>query len=205
MNIGIMGSGFVGGNLGKGWAAKGHAIMFSSRTPESEKMKTLVAEAGSNTRAGTIQQTLAFGDVVVIALSWDAVEAVIADAGEWSGKIVIDVTNRIRPSGGDPAGSAGEAIAQRTGARVIKAFNSIGAEHYLNPLFGDQAASMLICGDDAEAKSTVASLTAELGFDVVDAGPLSNARLLEGLAALWISLARGESGRDIAFKLLKRP
>ena len=61
---------------------------------------------------------------------------------------------------------------------------------------------MLICGDDAAAKDVVRGLATELGSEVVDAGALSNARLLESLAELWVSLAFGGHGREIAFRLL---
>ena len=71
----------------------------------------------------------------------------------------------------------------------MKAFNTIGAMHMVNPRFGGQSASMFICGDDAEAKKTVATLAGTLGFEPVDVGPLTQARLLEPLGMLWISMA----------------
>ena len=75
----------------------------------------------------------------------------------------------------------------------------------LNPQFGSEKASMFICGSDTTAKTTVAHLAEELGFDVVDAGPLVNARLLEPLAMLWINLAyQQRMGTNIAIKLLRR-
>jgi predicted dinucleotide-binding enzyme len=102
--------------------------------------------------------------------------------------------------------SAAEAIAQwAQGARVVKAFNSTGANNMLDPNYGGQAASMLICGDDAAAKKVVLDLASELGFDAIDAGALSTARDLEPLAMLWIRLAYVQGlGRNIAFKLLRR-
>jgi predicted dinucleotide-binding enzyme len=93
----------------------------------------------------------------------------------------------------------------RPGAKVVKAFNTTGAGNMANPRFGGEAASMFICGDDAAAKKTVASLAEALGFEAVDAGSLSQARLLEPLAMLWISMAYGFGrGPNIAFKLLRR-
>jgi predicted dinucleotide-binding enzyme len=62
---------------------------------------------------------------------------------------------------------------------------------------------MLICGDDAAAKAQVAALVGDLGFEVVDAGPLASARLLEAMAELWVVLAMREGlGIDIGFRLL---
>ena len=67
-----------------------------------------------------------------------------------------------------------------------------------------QNASAFFCGDDKNAKAVVAQLSQDIGFDPVDSGPLSNARLLEPLAVLWMQLAFSTHGTEIAFKLLKR-
>jgi 8-hydroxy-5-deazaflavin:NADPH oxidoreductase len=103
--------------------------------------------------------------------------------------------------------SAGEEVARwAKGAKVVKAFNTIGAPNFANPRFGAENASMFICGDDASAKSAVGKLAAELGLDVVDTGPLSASRWLEPLAMLWIHLAfkQGLGPTGHAFKLLRR-
>jgi len=115
---------------------------------------------------------------------------------------IIDSTNRF--TAGRAASGAEEIAGLAPGARVVKAFNTIGAELLAGPRFDMQSATMFICGGDAQAKSIVASLAQKLGFEVVDAGPLSSAGMLESLARLWVSLARGGLGRNIAFKLLRR-
>lgn len=202
MKIGIIGAGIVGGNLGKGWAKAGYEVMYSSRDPESEKMQKLIAAAGENASAGTVADVMKFSDVIVVAIGWPYVETVVMEAGDWTGKILIDATNRFAPSG--TGNSAAEDLAKvAIGARVVKAFNTIGAEHYLDPKIGTQTASMFICGDDAEAKEIVGDLVETLDFDLVDVGPLSHAEMLESLAKLWVTLARDNFGRDIAFKLLR--
>ena len=123
---------------------------------------------------------------------------------------MIDATNPLRP---DLSGlvlghntSAGEEVARwAEGAKVVKAFNTTGAQNMANPKFGGQRASMFICGDDAAAKKAVATLAEALGFEPVDAGPLAQARLLEPLAMFWISMAYAHGhGPNIAFKLLRR-
>ncbi len=203
MNIGILGAGNVGSALGRGWAKEGHAIMFSSRNPQSEKMQSLIGDIGANAQAGTVADTVAFGTVIVVAIGWDALPDLLRSVHDWSGKIIIDATNRFGPGPAGSVGSAAEDIAHITGAPVVKAFNTIGAENMDHPDFGDQVPTMFIAGDDAAAKSTVKTLTEALGFEVVDAGPLSNAAMLEELVKLWIALARGGYGRRIAFKLLR--
>ena len=202
MNIGVVGSGRIGGTLGKLWAAKGHRVLFGLRDPKSETARDLAASSG-DTRVGSLAEAVAFGDVIAFAVPWPAAEEVVSNTGNWSGKIVIDATNRFGPASKGSVTSAAEDLARlATGAKVFKAFNTIGVDRLARPQFDSQKASMFICGDDPEAKSVVSSLVSELGFEVVDTGPLGNAGLLESLAGLWVALARGSYGKDIAFRLL---
>jgi len=89
---------------------------------------------------------------------------------------------------------------------VVKAFNTTGSGNMSDAGYGSERPAMLLCGDDDEAKVTVAGLADELGFEAVDAGPLSRSRQLEQLAVLWIALAYQQGmGMDFAFALLRRP
>ena len=89
------------------------------------------------------------------------------------------------------------------GARVVKAFNTLGAEHILNPVVGGQQADVFLCTDDDAARSVVGKLAEEIGFRAVDLGPLRNARLAEHVAIAWIHMAmKGGLGRNIAFKVV---
>jgi predicted dinucleotide-binding enzyme len=157
-----------------------------------------------------VAQAAASAEVVVLATPFDAAEAALRSAGDLSGKIVIDCTNPLtRDVSALTIGhttSAGETVAALAGAaRVVKALNTTGAGNMLDPRYGAEAATMFICGDDAAAKATVTDLVKTLGFDVVDAGPLRQARLLEPLAMLWISLAYAQGqGPNIAFRLMRR-
>ena len=202
MKIGILGAGNVGGNLGRLWAARGHEIVFGVRDPNGDKIRALFGTIGGSARAASIREAAAFGEAVALAVPWAAVPETLAQTGDWAGKILIDSTNRF--TAGRAASGAEEIAGLAPGARVVKAFNTIGAELLASPRFDTQSATMFICGDDAQAKSVVASLAEELGFEVVDAGPLSSAGMLESLARLWVSLSRGGLGRNIAFKLLRR-
>lgn len=205
MKVGIVGAGNVGSALGKALAEKGHSIVFGVRDPYNDKTRKLLAGINGDARAGSVREAVNHGEVVIIAVHWPAVETVIPKGGSWNGKILVDATNRFAPPMSDSAGSAAEDIARMAiGARIIKAFNTIGAEHMSNPDFNGQKASMFICGDDPDAKAKVASLAADIGFDPIDAGGLNNARLLESLTVLWVSLARGSLGRNIAFKILRK-
>ena len=208
MKIGIIGTGNMGKGLGKILAEKNHEIMFGSRDPVN--VLKLANSFGSNVSGGTYADAAQFGEVVVLAVPWSSVREIIEVAGDLNGKILVDCTNAVAPHlGGLLIGhttSAAEKIAKwAEGARVVKAFNSLGSENLTKLEFGTQNASTFICGDDLKAKSIVRDLGVEIGFDVVDAGPLSNARLIEPLAMLWIELAYKQGmGTDIAFKLLRR-
>jgi hypothetical protein len=208
MKIGIIGAGDVGGTLGKRWRQKKHEIMFGVRNLQSLNVQNLI-QADQNLKFGNIREAVAFGDVIVFAIPWTSVEETILSAGNLSGKILIDPTNPLTP---DLKGlalddtSAAEKIAKLANtAKVVKAFNTIGAKTINNLIFDSYRADLFICGDDTRAKRVVEDLATDIGFDVVDVGPLVNARMLEHLALLWIELAlRQQFGPNIAFKLLRR-
>jgi predicted dinucleotide-binding enzyme len=97
---------------------------------------------------------------VVLAVRPEGLENIVSQGGDWSGKVVIDAMNRFSGS----TESIGEEVARRIpNARIVKAFNTIGAEHYGQPNLAGQSATMFICGDDARAKSVAARLAEELG------------------------------------------
>jgi predicted dinucleotide-binding enzyme len=209
MRIGIIGSGNVGGTLGTRWAQAGHKVIFGSRDPSSDAVKQLVARAGGAAGAATLGDAAQASDVLLLSTPWPAAKAVLEGFGDLGGKVLMDATNPLRPrlDGLELANttSAAEQVAGWVpGAKVVKAFNTIGFNIMANPSFGGDRAVLFYCGDDAGAKQTVKQLAEELGFDAVDSGPLTQARLLEPFALLWISLAFGGLGRDIAFKLLRR-
>ncbi len=210
MHIGIIGAGNVGAALGRRWRAAGHDVMFGVRDPRAGKVQHLLGELGSRAFAGTVADAAAFGEIVVLATPFDATEQALRQAGSLAGKVIVDCTNPLKPDlSGLSIGhttSGAEAVARwAPEAKVVKALNTTGAGNMLDPRYGNEAAAMFICGDDSEAKAVVAALLADLGFDVVDAGPLTQARLLEPLAMLWISLAYARGlGPDIAFRLMRR-
>jgi 8-hydroxy-5-deazaflavin:NADPH oxidoreductase len=205
MNIGIIGAGNVGGALGRLWAERGHEVCFGLRDPRDSK-----APDGARMRRADVPGAARFGEVVAFATPWQATLEAVKSAGDLSGKVVVDCTNPLLPNlAGLAVGlttSGGEEVAKAaTGARVVKCFNTVGAQNFSNPRFGDQAVSMFVCGDDESAKATVSQLGAELGFDMVDTGPLAQARLLEPLAMLWISMAyKYGRGPNMGFQLLRR-
>src|SRR5262245_43536555 len=98
MMIAIIGSGNVGKALAKRWAAKGHQIIFGSRDPKSEKMRAILHDLGANVHAGPVHIATVNADVIVLATPWgEATEHAIREAGDLSGKIVVDATNPLNP------------------------------------------------------------------------------------------------------------
>jgi predicted dinucleotide-binding enzyme len=213
MNIGIIGAGNVGGTLGKAWAGVGHKIKFGVRKPADEKVTTLLKQCGPNASAGRIDEAAGFGQVVVLTTPWDGAKSAVESAGNLAGKVLVDCTNPV-PLGANlmeglvlgQTTSAGEEVAKwAKGAKVVKAFNTTGAGNMANPRFGGEKSVMFVAADDPEAKRTVSQLSNELGFETIDAGPLRQARLLEPLAMLWISLAYAQGlGPNFAFRLVRR-
>jgi predicted dinucleotide-binding enzyme len=213
MKLAIIGAGNVGGTLGAAWAQKaGHEVFFGVRDATSDKTQALVRKLGPKAAAGTPSQAAAFGDMIVLTTPWTAVEAVIRSMGDLSGRIILDATNPLAmgPEGlGLEIGhsiSAGEMVQKwASGASVFKTLNTTGFGNMADPLFRGVKSVMFVAGDDTANKPRVIDLVACLGFEVVDAGPLRNARLLEAHAMLWIDLALKRGlGRDWAFALVRR-
>lgn len=209
MRIGIIGAGSVGGALGRGWAKRGHEVVFGVRDPGKPEMAKLLHQA-EGARAASVAEAAAFGEVVVLATPWGGTRDAVQQAGDLAGKVLLDCTNPLTSdlSGLDvpPGSSAAQQIAAwAPGARVVKIFNTTGANNMADPIYDEQPATMFFCGDDGEAKAVASHLAADLGFEPIDAGPLREAPLLESLALLWIHLAyRQKLGREIAFQLMRR-
>jgi predicted dinucleotide-binding enzyme len=214
MSIGIIGSGNVGGTLGTRWAQAGHQVIFGSRNPGSEEIQQLIAGSGGSqgrpARAASLADAVRSSEVLLLATPWPATKDVLQGLGDLAGKVLIDATNPLLPdlSGlalGTTTSAAEQVAGWAPGAKVVKAFNTVGFNIMADTAFGVDRPVMFYCGDDAASKQTVKPLVEQLEFQAVDAGPLAQARLLEPFALLWISLAlvHGQ-GREMAFKLLRR-
>lgn len=210
MRIGLIGSGNVGSALGQRWAAAGHEIKFGVRKTTKPELVALLKTIGPGASAGSVAEAAAFGEVIVLTTPWNGTQAAIESAGTIAGKILVDCTNPLKPdlsglSVGLETSGAEQVARWALGARVVKCFNSTGAENMTNPCFDPDRAVMFLAGDDDAAKAIVSKLGETLGFEMVDAGRLEIARLLEPVAMLWVHLAfRRGFGRNFAFKLLRR-
>ena len=209
MNIAIIGTGSVGAALGRGWAEAGHTVIFGSRHPHAEDVEALVESIGSRASSTPSDEAAAAAEVVALAVPWGAAQSVVEGLGDLDDKLLIDCTNPLaaglQPAVDGDTSGAEEIARWADGARVVKAFNTTGANNMTDPDYAGTPLTMFICGDGGDAKQTVTVLAEDLGFEAVDAGPLNRARLLEPMARLWIHLAMTDGfGRDIGFKLLRR-
>lgn len=178
MKIGIIGSGGIGGTIGTLWAQAGHEVLFSSRNPE--KLSTLVAAAGSKAQAGTIAEAARFADVIFLAVYYWTTDEAISAAGSLVNKIIIDATNPyIRTAAGQiqrvPNVSAALELAQKLpDSKIVKAYNTLPTETFATEHHRQDPYVLFYCGDDADAKATVAQLITDSGFAGIDIGNLSN-------------------------------
>lgn len=209
MKICILGAGNVGGALGQAWTRHGHEVFFGVRRPDSADLHALLQRCGPLARAETVADAVRSGEVVVNALPWKAAQGVLEKL-DLGARPLLDCSNPLKADlSGLEIGantSAGEQVAGwARSSKVVKIFNTTGYANMTNSSFGGHALTMLFCGDDAAAKHAAAGLARDIGFDPVDAGPLSNARLLEPFAMLWIWLAiHGGLEREFGFQLVKR-
>ncbi|GMX60623.1 NADPH-dependent F420 reductase [Paenibacillus elgii] len=199
MKIASIGSGNMGGTLGKRWAVHGHQVMFGSRDPQSDKMRTLLQEAGTNAQAGTVQEAAAFGEVILLAVLPSDVERVLEEAGDLRNKILINCTNRFD---GKSADMEVQRLAQN--ARIVRAYHTLPWEVLANPLYGTSNATAFLSGDDAEAKEIIARLSRDIGLDPVDVGGSASMEKIEAaMGTLW-SILSPQFGRDYGLRILRR-
>lgn len=150
-----------------------------------------------------------WADVVLLAVPFGSVDEVVKSAGKaLAGKTVVDVTNALDANMGLAVGyttSGAEDLQNKVpDARVVKAFNTVFAQHMATGKLGGKPIAAFVAGDDTDAKATVQQLARDIGFDPVDAGPLKNARLLEPMAYLNIQLGYVLGlGTDIGITLAK--
>jgi predicted dinucleotide-binding enzyme len=207
MKIGIIGTGNMGGTLGRLWAEKGHQVFFGSRQPQ--KAQELASQVGHGAQGGTVPQAAGYGEVLLLGVPWKAAQETVQSMGKVDGKVLIEIINGVDmqkgPALGHTTSIAEQIAAWAPGARVVNAFNSVHWETLLEPSFNGQSATLFYCGDDPAARTVTAQLGAEIGLDPVDCGPLWMARQLEPMAFLWIYLAyAGGQGPQTALKWLKR-
>ena len=166
-----------------------------------QAISSVVAKGGNSVELFNSKDTdkPVTGDVVILAVPYPAIDQVLADrADQLSGKVVVDITNPLNFETFDSltvpadASAAAEIASALPASRVIKAFNTTFAATLASGTVGELPTTVLIAGDDADAKSTLAGIVTSGGLRAIDAGALARARELEALGFLQITLAAGE-------------
>jgi 8-hydroxy-5-deazaflavin:NADPH oxidoreductase len=205
MRVGIIGTGRLGSALGARFLADGHRVAFGDRCGRGDAAVALGAPAGTNAEAA------AFGEVVVLAVPFTAIETALAQAGDLRGKVLWSCVNAVTPAlsalavGFDT--SAAEQVGRRAnGARVVAAIPPF-AEALLSGNRGYDGGlepTVFLCSDDLDAKRRLEPLLGTLGVQPVDAGALKAARLVEPAMMLLVKLAYAGTPRDLGLRLLER-
>tara|TARA_R110000868_G_scaffold297087_1_gene557408 strand:+ start:335 stop:952 length:618 start_codon:yes stop_codon:yes gene_type:complete len=194
MKIGIIGSGNIGGNLGKHWVKAGHNVLFSSRHPV--ELNTLVKEAGTNAKAMSVKDTFeANADVYLLAMPFKAIDK-LAElyAGEYGKKVIIDATNPYPERDGEMAQevrdanyNASEYTAMKFGtAKTVKAFNTIRAEHLRDWAFRNvDKLTIPYAAQDQESRDVAKQLIEDIGFDALYIGNLTATRIMDPDQAIY--------------------
>lgn len=202
MRIGIIGAGNMGGPLGVAWAKAGHQVLWASRNPG--ELMPLVQQAAPRASAGYADAAAFFGDVVVLAVPPNAVPQLGQDIGALlRGKVVIDMTNPRADRDGEEQTAqwlgmgTGQAMAQYLpGARVVKAFNALGARMLADPAPNGVRIGVPIAGDNAEDRERVAALVRDAGFEPVIVGPLARAKEFDRGTPVWVTGMNAQQVRE---------
>jgi hypothetical protein len=190
--IAVIGTGNVGAALGPEFAAQGHTIVYGSREPNREDVQALVARTAGRASASPPAQAVSGADIVVLAVPGTAAVEIAAGLGDLSGKILIDPTNVVsreggRMSHGVPGKGSNAAMIQdaQPGAFVVKAFNTLNWMQMVEPDSAGGPITIMLAGDNADAKAKVAELVRGMDLDAVDVGGLEYAHVLEEMLVMW--------------------
>jgi predicted dinucleotide-binding enzyme len=188
MNIGVIGTGRIGGSIGRAWAKAGHDVLFGTRDPGSK--------GDLPGKIGTYAEAAAHGEVILLAIPGNTALETVRGLN-LAGKIVIDATN----GGGTPEQPVVRALAEALpAAHVYKAFNTLGWENFQNAHFDDGRADLLFVGPET-GRATVETLIDDVGLNPFYVGGLDQTAILDAALSLWFGLSR-RVGRHLAFRIL---
>jgi predicted dinucleotide-binding enzyme len=211
VRVGILGSGDVGKALARGFIGLGHDVKIGSREPG--KLAEWVAAQGERASSGTFEEAARFGDLIVLATLGSGTESALQLAGprNMATKVVIDTTNPLEFSTGRPRLSVGfdDSLGEQVQrwlpeARVVKAFNTVGNAHMVNPDFAGGPPDMFIAGNDEDAKKIVSQVCKHFGWGVIDMGGIEASRYLEPMCIVWVEYGIRSGGWNHAFKMLRK-
>jgi len=189
MKVAIIGTGNMGSAFARAFASEGVDLVIGHRDPA--KAAALAAEIDTTVEGGGIGAAVKLGDIVLLALPYQAIASVLSEAGDLTGKILIDISNPITADYkelllGHTTSAAEEIQKAAAGAYVVKAFNTIFAGLIPPEARASKKLQTFVAGDDADATAKVRKLAEKLSFEAIDAGPLSNSLFLEPIGEMNI-------------------
>ena len=213
-NIGILGSGIVGTTLANGFIKYGAKVMIGTRSPE--KLSAWKNNVGENGNIGSFGEVAKFGEIIILAVKGNVAMKVLesVESSLLEGKTIIDATNPIAdeaPENGvlkfftESNSSLMEQLQEAfPNANFVKAFNSIGSAHMVNPEFEGLKPTMFIGGNSEDAKKETTEILDLFGFETEDMGSAESARAIESLCILWCIPGFQKNQWNHAFKLLRK-
>ena len=189
--VAIIGRGNVGSALQRGLQRVGWEVRIAGKQP------------------GAVREEGAWSEVIFLAVPFGAIDDTLKELGDAvKGKVLVDVTNALTPDYqlalGCTTSGAEELQKKASGAKVVKAFNTVFAVHMDKGKVKGETLTLFVAGDDAAAKERVLKLGRDIGFDALDAGPLTNARWLETLGYFNIQLGFTQKlGTETGFRYVR--
>jgi predicted dinucleotide-binding enzyme len=196
MRVAVIGTGRIGGTLGRAFAAAGHEVTFGSRGAESDAVV-----GGTSARVASVGDALGSAEVVVVAVPGGAVDELVAAHGQrLGGKLVLDATNRV----GAPVAHSAGVYSALPDVRYARVFNCLGVENLADPQYAEGPADMYFSAPEGADRVTVEELIDAVGLRAVYVGD-GQADVVDGVLRLWFALAIGQRrGRHLAFRTLER-
>lgn len=189
MKVAIIGTGNMASGLAKVLSRAQHEVVIGSRDPG--KAAALAEQIGPEVQGGGMVAAVKLADVVILAIPFASASDALKEAGDLAGKVLVDISNPISPDFknlviGHTTSAAEEIQALVPKANVVKAFNTIFAQLLPVEVRQGKSLQVFVAGDNDTAKAQVSSLAKSIGFDAVDAGPLSNSRFIEPIGEMNI-------------------
>ena len=198
MTVAVIGTGFIGGTLGRAFARAGHPTVFGSRDPSTD---TATAAQDSGATTASVADAIGQADTVILAVPATAVEDLLTAFGDkLAGKLVVDAANTVP---GPVAHHAGLVARLAPEARYARAFNTLGGENLAEPVFDGTPADMFYSAPEAD-RPTLDTLITAVGLRPMYLGE-DQQDTVDSVLRLWFALAVGQGhGRHLAFRTLTR-
>jgi len=214
--IAILGAGPIGSILGSKWAKAGHSVAFGVRDPASERAQKLREELGESVFIGSPAESLAQGNIVLLAIPGHTVEELVRTHAQLlDHKLIIDATNQLTKgktaaegkwSAQGPLNSLAALQTYASHAQIYRAFNSYAWEAFADPIYQGIQADLFYCGPEGDTQAITEQLIDEIGLHPVWLGGLDQIEVVDNILRLWAILAlfQDKGRNNIAFKVLHR-